>query len=414
MDKTEKNKKEALIRIAKRDDLSFGKRALIRTFCVISAILTCILLLWVIGLKDPFPAIGLIFDGTFKGVFDGNFKKLIPALQAMVMLLGISVALAPAYQMKFWNVGAQGQVLMGALGACVCIIYGHSLPNSLLIFLSFLAAVSFGAIWAMIPALFKAKWNTNETLFTLMMNYIAIQLVSFCTMLWRGKNSSMSLINSASEKGWLPHWGGNDMLLPLAVVVIMVILMWAYLSKTKHGYELTVIGDSVNTARYTGIKVKWVIIRTLLLSGALCGLMGFLYAAGIEHKISVDTSGSYGFTAIIVCWLSYFNPFLMGVFSLLIVFLDKGAMNLKNAAYAPALNEYSCELLVFVILVSIMLSEFFIRYRLLFSDSFKEKTGILWHKITSFCKDPFKPHQPLASPAPSNQMAPEKKEEKNE
>jgi ABC-type uncharacterized transport system permease subunit len=95
----------------------------------------------------------------------------------------------------------------------------------------------------------------------------------------------------------------------------------------------------------------------------LVRLMGFLYAAGIEHKISTDTSGSYGFTAIIVCWLSSMNPLIMGAFSFLIVFLDKGAMNLKNAAYAPALNDYSCELLVFV-LVSIMLAEFFIRYPL--------------------------------------------------
>jgi ABC-type uncharacterized transport system permease subunit len=314
--------------------------------------------------------------------------------------------------MKFWNVGAQGQVLMGSLGACVCMIYGHDLPNGLLIFLSFLTAVSFGAIWALIPAIFKAKWNTNETLFTLMMNYIAIQLVSFCTMIWRGKNSSMSLINSATEKGWLPHWGGNDMVLPLVVVVILVVLMWAYLSKTKHGYELTVIGDSVNTARYTGIKVKWVIIRTLLLSGALCGLMGFLYAAGIEHKISIDTSGSYGFTAIIVCWLSYFNPLLMGIFSFLIVFLDKGAMNLKNAAYAPALNEYSCELLVFVILVSIMLAEFFIRYRFLFSDSFKKTCQKGWEKFTQFFKNLFKPRRPATNPDSPAPITTDKKEVK--
>jgi simple sugar transport system permease protein len=407
MDNTEKNKKESLIRIAKRDDLSFAQRALVRVLCIGSAVLTCIVLLWIIGLKDPFPAVAIIFEGTFKGVFSGNFKKLIPALQATVMLLGIAVALAPAYRMKFWNVGAQGQVLMGALGACVVMIYGSDLPNGLIIFLSFLTAVGFGAIWGMIPALFKAKWNTNETLFTLMMNYIAIQLVSFCTMIWRGKNSSMSLINSADEKGWLPHWGGNDMLLPLVVVLILVVLMWAYLSKTKHGYELTVIGDSVNTARYTGIKVKWVIIRTLLLSGALCGLMGFLYAAGIEHKISTDTSGSYGFTAIIVCWLSSMNPLIMGAFSFLIVFLDKGAMNLKNAGYAAALNEYSCELLVFVLLVSIMLAEFFIRYRLLFSDAFKEKAQSGWHKFGSF----FKPRHPANASAPTPEV-PAKKEEK--
>jgi len=393
MDKNESNKKESFLRIAKRDDLSLPQRTMVRALSFASAIITCILLLWLIGLKDPFPAVGIIFEGTFKGVLNGNLKKLIPAMQATVMLLGIAVALAPAYRMKFWNVGAQGQVLMGALGACVVMIYGSDLPNGLIIFLSLLASLSFGALWALIPAIFKAKWNTNETLFTLMMNYIAIQLVSFCTMIWRGKNSSMSLINSATEKGWLPHWGGNDMVLPLIVVVVLVVLMWAYLAKTKHGYELIVIGDSVNTARYTGIKVKWVIIRTLLLSGALCGLMGFLYAAGIEHKISVDTSGSYGFTAIIVCWLANMNPLLMGGFSFLIVFLDKGAMNLKNAAYASALNEYSCELLVFVILVSIMLAEFFIRYRLLLSDAFRTKLKAFHIRIARGFPRCFKSHQ---------------------
>jgi ABC-type uncharacterized transport system permease subunit len=368
MEQTKNSAKEPLARIAKRDDLSFRQRALTRLICIGSAVVLSVLLLWIIGEKNPFPAVGLLFQGTFK-----SQKKFIPALQETVLLLGIAIALAPAYRMKFWNVGAQGQLLMGALGACLVMIYGRDLPNGVIIAFSFIASLSFGAIWALIPALFKAKWNTNETLFTLMMNYIAVQIVSFCTMNWQGKNSSMSLINSSTEKGWLPHLGGNDMWIPFIVVSLLVILMWIYLSKTKHGYELTVIGESINTARYTGIKVKWVIIRTMLLSGALCGLMGFLYATGIEHKISIDTSGSYGFTAIIVCWLSSINPLIMGAFSFLIVFLDKGAMNLKNAAYAPFLNEYSCELLVFVILVSIMLAEFFIRYRIYFNFPWRKK-----------------------------------------
>jgi general nucleoside transport system permease protein len=365
MENSENTKKEPLVRIVKRDDLSWGKRSLVRLICIASAIVICILLLWAIGKKDPFPAISIIFQGSFK-----NERKFAPVLQSTLMLLGIAVALAPAYKMKFWNVGAQGQVLMGALGACIVMIYGGALSNTGMILLSCVTAIAFGALWALIPALFKAKWNTNETLFTLMMNYLALQLVSFCTLNWQGRNSSMSLINSVSRKGWLPLSGGTTVmnnLLPLLIVVILVILMWIYLNKTKHGYELTVIGESVNTARYTGIKVKWVIVRTLLLSGALCGLMGFIYAAGIEHKISVTTSNSYGFTAIIVCWLASMNPFMMGAFSFLIVFLDQGAINLKNAKYAASLNDYSCELLVFVILVSIMLSEFFIRYRLLFS-----------------------------------------------
>jgi simple sugar transport system permease protein len=255
---------------------------------------------------------------------------------------------------------------MGALGCAVVMIYGAALPSGLIVLLSLLVSLLFGAIWAIIPAFFRAKWNTNETLFTLMMNYIAIQIVSFATLNWKGANSSMGLINSASEKGWLIRLGNNDAVLPLVVVAILAVLMWVYLNKTKHGYELKVIGESVNTARYSGIKVKETILRTLALSGALCGLIGFLYVAGIEHKISTGTSGSYGFTAIIVAWLASFDPAGMAGFAFLITFLERGALNLKNVAYAPSLNEYSCELLVFVIILSIMLSEFAIRYELHF------------------------------------------------
>lgn len=348
-------------RIAKREELTFWGKAKVRSICIGSAILLSVILLWAIGQKNPFPAIGYIFSGNF-----GNQYKLSQTLQETALLLGIAIALAPAYEMRFWNVGAQGQVLMGALGCSIVMIYCSALPSGVIVLLSLIVSLAFGALWALIPAFFRAKWNTNETLFTLMMNYIAIQIVSFATLNWKGANSSMGLINSASEKGWLIRLGNNDALLPLIIVAILAILMWVYLNKTKHGYELKVIGESINTARYSGIKVKGTIMRTLALSGALCGLIGFLYVAGIEHKISTDTSGGYGFTAIIVAWLAAFNPAGMASYAFLIVFLNRGALNLKNVSYAPALNEYSCELIVFVIIISIMLSEFFVRYQIHF------------------------------------------------
>ena len=136
--------------------------------------------------------------------------------------------------------------------------------------LGLLAGVAGGALWAVIPAIFKAKWNTNETLFTLMMNYIAIQLVLFATTNWRGDKSSMGIINSVSKVGWLPVLG-NAVVLPLIVISILTILMFFYIFKTKHGYEIQVVGGSVRTAQYSGIKVSRVLIRTLIVSGALCG-----------------------------------------------------------------------------------------------------------------------------------------------
>jgi ABC-type uncharacterized transport system permease subunit len=351
---------EPLIRTVKRDDLPKTQKFLIKSICIGSAIVLCIILLALIGQKDPFPAVGILFQGSFQ-----NKYKFRQSLQEMVLLLGIAVALAPAYQMRFWNVGAQGQILMGALGTAIIMIYCSNLPSGVVIFLSLLTALLFGGLWGLIPAFFKAKWNTNETLFTLMMNYIAIQLVSFATINWKGANSSMSIINSKSHVGWLPTLGA-DVYLPLIIIGILTLAMWVFLRYTKRGYELQVIGESLNTARYTGIKVSRSIILTMILSGALCGLIGFIYVAGIDHKVATDTSGGYGFTAIIVAWLAYFNPLMMIPYAGLIVFLNRGAINLANLAYAPALNDYSCEILVFVLILSIMLSEFFVRYKLHF------------------------------------------------
>jgi simple sugar transport system permease protein len=366
----QKREGEPWVRTVKRADLSFWRRVLVRTICLASACALSVILLAIIGQKDPFPAVAYLFQGSFQ-----NQYKFEQSLEEMVLLLGIAVALAPAYQMRFWNVGAQGQILLGALGTALVMIYASALPSWLVILLSLAAALAFGGIWGAIPAFFKAKWNTNETLFTLMMNYIAIQLVAFATLNWKGANSSMGLINSSTKVGWLPEIANIEAILPLILVGCLVVGMTVYLRFTKHGYELKVIGKSLDTARYTGVKVRWSILRTMILSGALCGLIGFIYVAGIEHKISTDLSGDYGFTAIIVAWLASFDPLIMIVFSSLIVFLNRGAINLSNVAYAPALNDYSCEVLVFFFILSIMLSEFFIRYRLAFRHRERAKAG---------------------------------------
>lgn len=352
--------KDPLIRISRRGDISKKKKIEIRLIFLAVVLLLSVLLLAVIGKKNPFPAVVYILLGTFE-----NKAKFFGSLQEIVVLLGIAVALTPAYKMKFWNIGAQGQILIGALMSAVVMIYGKGLPTAAIIALGLVSALIGGALWSFLPAFFKARWNTNETLFTLMMNYIAIQLVSFATENWRGNNSSMGIINMTTRAGWLPTLFGNKAILPLILVLILVAMMTVYIFRSKQGYEIQVIGESIDTARYTGIHVKHVIVRTVMISGALCGFIGFLYVAGFDHTISSGTSGTYGFTAIIVCWLSHFQPAAMILFSALIVFLNRGAINLKNKAYAPGLNEYSCELIVMLIIAAIMLAEFFIQYKLI-------------------------------------------------
>lgn len=158
-----------------------------------------------------------------------------------------------------------------ATAACM-ILLGDKVPNAVLIVCMVVSSIVAGAVWALIPALFKAKWNTNETLFTLMMNYVAMQLVAYFIIVWEVPKGSgkIGIINQSTEAGWLPQIGGYKYLLNVLLVAVLTVLMYIYLKYTKHGYEISVVGESTNTARYVGINVPKVIVRTLLLSGAIC------------------------------------------------------------------------------------------------------------------------------------------------
>ena len=230
--------------------------------------------------------------------------------------------------------------------------------------LSFVGSAIAGAIWGFIPAYFKARYNTNETLFTLMMNYVGIQIVEFFVDVWDKKQShSVGVINATNQAGWFPAIFGQQYLLNIIIVAVLTIVVYVYIKYSKHGYEVTVTGESENTARYTGINVPSVIIRTMLLSGAICGLAGFTEVAGISHTISVKTSGGRGFTAIIAAWLAKLNPIVMIIYSFLIVFLNKGAVQIASDFN---LNEYASNIISAILLFCILASEFFTNYEVIF------------------------------------------------
>ena len=359
--------REPLIQLSKRPAIPFTKSMLIRVAAVAIALVVCSVVIVLLSGYNPVQVFSAMIDGTF-----GASRKTWYTFQNLAMLLCISLAVTPAFKMKFWNIGAEGQALVGGLAtAAVMIYYGNTLPSYLLIPLMFIASVAAGMIWGIIPAVFKAYFGTNETLFTLMMNYVAMQLVSFFMVFWENPKGSntLGIINRATQGGWLPSIGGQKYLLNIIIVALLTVAMFIYLKYSKHGYEISVVGESENTARYVGINVKKVIIRTMALSGALCGITGLLLVAGTHHTLDINTIGGMGFTAIMVSWLAKFNPGVMILVSFLIAFLEKGAGQIATSC---SLDQSIAEILTGIILFFIIGSEFFIQYKLTFRKKHKE------------------------------------------
>lgn len=359
-------RKEPLFRIVKRDGASMGSKILIRALAILLAlVLDALFIFFVTGL-NPFSVYVVMFKGTF-----GTGIRFSWAMRDLVSLLCIGIALAPAFKMKFWNIGAEGQVLIGGLMTALVMVYcGNKLPTPLLFLTMLVVSVAAGAVWGLIPAFFKAKWKTNETLFTLMMNYVATSFVACAVNIMRGKASSLGKLNMGTQAGWFPQFFGQRYNINILVVVVLTFAMFFYLKYTKQGYEISVVGESENTARYAGINVGKVIMRTMAISGAICGLCGFLIVAGRDQTISVQTAGGNGFTAIIVAWLAKFNTFYMALISFLLIFLQKGA---GEIASAYGLNDYAASIITGIILFCILGSEFFINYRMIFRSGKEAK-----------------------------------------
>ncbi len=358
---------EPLVHIAKRGELPFWKSWIIRILSIVFALVVCGVVTIVLTGENPIKVYSTMIEGAI-----GTERRIWSLFQNVAILLCISLAVTPAFKMKFWNIGAEGQVLIGGLATAACMIYfGKSLPPIVLFPVMIIASVAAGAIWAVIPAFFKAYWNTNETLFTLMMNYIAMQIVSYFVFINSVPKGSgkIGVINSATEAGWFPKIGGKAYLLNIIIVAVLTIGMYIYLKYNKHGYEISVVGESENTAKYIGINVKKVIIRTMLLSGAVCGIAGLLLVAGTDHSITKETVDGRGFTAIMVSWLAKFNPIYMILTSLLIVFLERGAIQISTEF---GLNDSFAEILTGIIIFFIIGSEFFVNYTVKFRKKDKE------------------------------------------
>ncbi len=355
--KNEKTR-EPLLRLAKRDTVSPARAVAVRAAAIALALLFCGIFFVCVTDSSITDVYAAMISGTFRSSITVNtfFKEAC-------MLLIIAVGLAPAFKMSFWNIGAQGQVLAGGMAAAMWLFYlGNNLPNAVILPLMFVSAAVGGGIWALIPAVFRVKFTTNETLFTLMMNYIAIQLIKFLRITW----SPIHALGMISRKsGTLPALFGNANALIYVIAALAVILMYVYMNKTKHGYEISVIGEAPNTARYAGISEFRVIIRTAFISGAVCGIAGFLYVSAIDHTISETMGGGYGFTAVIVAWLAKFNPIFMTLISMLISFVRTGSSEIVSRN-TTTLDSSIANINIGIFLFFMLGCEFFLNYKVVF------------------------------------------------
>ena len=360
----DKKIKTPLVSIIKRDGLPAYKAVIIRVAAFVFAFLLSMVLSVIVVDENMFDIIGTLVQGaTIR-----PWRLLMDAS----LLLAFGVAIVAPFKMKYWNMGANGQVLMGALVSIVLMFYlddfavKSSFNNVLLIVLMLVCSILASVIWGVIPAIFKVYFNTNETLFTLMMNYIAAGLVSYINyVLAGGTKESPGVINPDTKSGWLPVVM-DKYFIPIVIIIAITVVIYFYIKKTKQGYEVAVVGDSINTAKYVGMNTKKIIIRTLVVSGIICGIIGFIYSSAINHSIDPNTCGSLGFTAVLVAWLSNFSPIIIAGISFILSFLTLGTSKVSST-YRLGNNDLS-NVIIGLIFFAILVCEFFIRFKLKFNE----------------------------------------------
>ncbi|MCY6369693.1 ABC transporter permease [Clostridium ganghwense] len=352
-----------MIRVVKKSEITKTQSIKIRTVAIILALLVVAVFILSLGL-NPFK----VYASMIKGAFGSNYKirqTIITAIPLLITSLGISVA----FKMQFWNIGGEGQIMMGAFFASYFALNFGNLPKPILLLIMAVAGVVGGGIWAFIPAFFKSKWGTNETIITLMMNYIALKWIAYLQYdLWKDpKAMGFPKIPNFSKNAVLPKVLGIH--IGWIIGVILVVLIYIFMNYTKKGYEIKVLGESQKTAQYAGINIKNTILSAVFLSGGLCGLVGMIQASAVSNTLSVQISGGVGYTAIIVTWLASLSAPLILIVSILFAALLQGGAYIQTAFGIP---DAAALVLQGVILFFVLGSEFFIKYKVLVKEKSNE------------------------------------------
>ena len=349
--------KQPLVRIAQRNTIPQGQAWLIRVCGLLTALITGSVLILALG-HNPLAVYSEMIDSAF-----GSRIGFNETVRIAVPLLGSSLAVGLAFKMKFWNIGAEGQILAGAIAATYFALFHYAnLPRPVLLVTMGIAGIAAGGIWGFVPAFFRAKWGTNETLFTLMLNYVAFGIVLYLQSgPWRRAGTDFPIIAMFDTSARLPRL--FNIHIGWVLVLILTVIVYLYITRSKQGYQLSVVGQSENTARYAGMNVGRIIMRTMLISGAISGFMGFIQVSGADFTLNETTAGGVGFTAITIAWLSHLNPLVMILVSVFIAILERGSIRIQTTFMIPATIS---TVLIGIILFFMLACEFFINYRLVF------------------------------------------------
>jgi general nucleoside transport system permease protein len=344
-----------LIQLVKRDEISRTNSIKVRVIAILLALIAAGIFLAIMGF-NPIN----VFLGMLKGSFGSAYRirqTIVKAVPLIITAVGISVA----FKMQFWNIGGEGQILMGAFGAALIALNLSYLPKPLLLILMAASAVFFGALWAVVSGVLNVYFNTNETIVTLMLNYIALKFITLLQYdLWRDKKAmNFPKVANFSENAILPklfklHVGW-------IIAILVVIIFYIIMKHSKLGYEITVLGESKNTAKYAGININQTVLKAVFISGALCGLAGFVQASAVSQTLSVEVAGGAGYTAIIISWLSNLNSVIILPVSLLFAGLVEGGSYIQTAFGIP---NAAASVIQALILLFVLGSELFVRYKL--------------------------------------------------
>ena len=355
--------------VVKRDNWPLWKRAVAYLIAVVAALLIGAVILLAIGVNPIDYYYQLFTMGTVGNRF--AYKTFMNYIKEFLPLALTSVALSLAFKMKFWNIGGEGQFIMGSISATyIALTLGQTLPMWLTLIVMCAVAMLVAGLYGLLAGFLKVKFGTNETLMTLMLNYIALYLLYFIGETKASWNiflqeSSMRpvFVNFSKFVSFPSIKMGGKFELNICVILTAIIgvLIYIYLKRTKHGYEISVIGDSVGTAKYAGMKTNKIVLRTAFISAALIGLAAS-FKVGSAGVLSTAITDDVGWTGVIVAWLAQLNTGMIFVVSALICVLQFGS-TVAATTYAQVDSSFA-NMLQGVILFLVLAADFFIRFRI--------------------------------------------------
>ena len=354
--------------VIKRDSCPLGKKILYYVIAIAVALAIGAVILAIIGVNP----LSYYFNMATMGMVGNRiaYKAFENYLKVFVPLVLTSVALSFAFKMRFWNIGGEGQFIMGSLAAAfVAFKFGPALPQAVTLLLMCVAAVVVAGIYGCFVAALKVKFGTNETLLTLMLNYIALYIIIYFANTagdWNIFLNHESARTTFGSFARIVSWPGipiGKFTLNICVIftIIIGIIAHIYLKKTKHGYEIAVVGDSPNSAHYAGMSVKKIIVRTVFLSAALIGLAA-AFKVGTAGILSTAITGNVGWTGVIVAWLAKLSTGGIFVVSALISILNYGST--VAASTFGAVDANFANMLQGMILFAVLVADFFCRFQL--------------------------------------------------